>query len=501
MRRLCPCFGSKPDDEFVDKPATAKKPAAANSSNDSAAVQAKINEAAKPAAAAPSMDPSTAFWEKSDLEIVPDDFFSRASRASKVSLAENKLTELPSNLGSLSSALTTLDVSDNKLTLLPESVCQLLRLQHLYAYKNELASLPYDIGNLSELVEFNVFNNKITELPFSIINLTNLELLNVASNLLGKTGAPLPPLGGLTKLTRLALFWNKLTILPPLGDLESVTEIQLYRNTLTSLPDDLGQLTSLKNLAATDNRLKALPSSIGGCVSLEELSLGKNQLTELPLELAMCANLSKLVVSQNCLTAVPRELLLPTLEMLDLSDNQIEALPPGMGVLTNLTNLFLQGAGPSHHRRRGLAPVRHDTLGVQLPSRCYTRAGDGRDLLSAPHLTRCLDSSPPPSAGARAVRSEGTGVANGKEVGGVGVRDGSFPFAGGGPYAKGGLITGTRSDEAGGEGGRGEGGRGEEGRGEEGRGKGGDKTEEGVKTGTRRRNRETCVIDSGGSLV
>ena len=72
------------------------------------------------------------------------------------------------------------------------------------------------------------------------------------------------------------------------------------------------------------------------------LDLSSNQLTALPPEISKLTNLTELNLSGNQLTAIPPEISkLTNLTELRLSGNQLTALPPEISKLTNLTELRL----------------------------------------------------------------------------------------------------------------------------------------------------------------
>ena len=120
---------------------------------------------------------------------------------------ENKLTELPAEIGDLRE-LRELGVSFNQLVGLPTSIHRLTKLERLYLDGNKLTELPAEIGDLRELRDLLVSNNQMVGLPASIQRLTKLEWLN--------------------------LDVNKLTELPAeISDLRELRELSVNRNPLT----------------------------------------------------------------------------------------------------------------------------------------------------------------------------------------------------------------------------------------------------------------------------
>ena len=74
---------------------------------------------------------------------------------------ENKLTELPAEIGDLRE-LRKLNVSNNQLVGLPTSIHRLTKLEELDLNVNNLTELPAEIGDLRELCLLNVSRNPLT---------------------------------------------------------------------------------------------------------------------------------------------------------------------------------------------------------------------------------------------------------------------------------------------------------------------------------------------------
>ena len=72
----------------------------------------------------------------------------------------------------------------NQLVSLPTSIQKLNQLEELHLYDNRLTELPSEIGDLKELWRLDVSNNQLVSLPTSILKLNQLKLrwLDVSGN-------------------------------------------------------------------------------------------------------------------------------------------------------------------------------------------------------------------------------------------------------------------------------------------------------------------------------
>eukprot|EP01028_Stygiella_incarcerata_P014414 TRINITY_DN954_c1_g1_i1.p1 TRINITY_DN954_c1_g1~~TRINITY_DN954_c1_g1_i1.p1 ORF type:complete len:632 (+),score=154.74 TRINITY_DN954_c1_g1_i1:87-1982(+) len=99
----------------------------------------------------------------------------------KLSIAWNRLVELPTALGQLSH-LQELVLSFNRLSTLPRSIYGLRNLRILRCNDNQLESLDDGIENLANLTEFDVSFNKLSRLPTGFSRMPALSDLNVSGN-------------------------------------------------------------------------------------------------------------------------------------------------------------------------------------------------------------------------------------------------------------------------------------------------------------------------------
>ena len=115
--------------------------------------------------------------------------------------------------------------------------------------------------------------------------------------------------------------------------------LNLNNNQLTSL-DGVEVLKAVKRLNASRNNLKNYNASL--LPNLDYLNLSFNQLSKIPDSINSVRTLKELVLSNNKISDIcPDIQCLTNIVFLDLSYNQITVLPDAFGTLTSLETLYL----------------------------------------------------------------------------------------------------------------------------------------------------------------
>ena len=250
-----------------------------------------------------------------------------------------------------------------------------------------LSALP-PAGYPESLTRVDASANRLTELPHALTDLPSLMALDVSRNLL----SDLPPeLGSCARLTSVRASHNKLVALPFVrGVLPYLAELHLDRNGLTELPAALWGCPSLKSVSLCANRLTLgatrMPADMGAFYAaadtypgaemsavapLEMLDLGENRLGAMP-PVHLYVRLRELHVQQNGIRELPADELRPLrlLQTLDVSMNDVSALPPELALLPVLQNLNIVGnpirSIPQSVQQRGATAV-IDLLRKRLP--------------------------------------------------------------------------------------------------------------------------------------
>ncbi|XP_054980579.1 podocan-like protein 1 [Sorex araneus] len=227
-----------------------------------------------------------------------------SKKAQHLALQNNQLQELPYNELSRLSGLRTLSLHNNLLSSegLPDEAFESLnQLQHLYLAHNRLSVAPQFLP--ASLRVADLAANQVTEIfPLTFGQKPELRSVYLHNNQLSNAGLPIDAFRGSPRLTTLSLSSNRLRYVPP------------------SLPP------SLEGLHLQDNLITKVPrGALSLQTELRELHLQHNQITDSGLDATAFSKLCQLEyldLSHNQLTAVPAGLP-PTLLLLHLGRNHI----------------------------------------------------------------------------------------------------------------------------------------------------------------------------------
>ena len=145
-------------------------------------------------------------------------------------------------------------------------------------------------------------------------------------------------------MERLILSGNILTSIPKsIMVLRSLVFLDLSRNQLKHLPIPILQLPFLEILLLSNNHLEEIPEEINLMKNLIELDVACNKIRHLPSQIGDVISLRSLNLRRNYLEKIPIEISFLPLVDLDLSSNDIVAIPVEFCFITTLVHLSLEG--------------------------------------------------------------------------------------------------------------------------------------------------------------
>ncbi|XP_040096837.1 podocan-like protein 1 isoform X1 [Oryx dammah] len=265
--------------------------------------------------------PDTVDCDGLDLQVFPDNI-TRA--AQHLSLQNNQLQELPYNELSRLSGLRTLNLHNNLISsegLPDEAFESLTQLQHIYVAHNKLSVAPQFLPRSLRVADLAA--NEVTEIfPLTFGEKPALRSVYLHNNQLSNAGLPPDAFRGSEAVATLSLSSNQLSYVPP------------------SLPPSLERLHLQNNLIS-----KVPRGALSRQTHLRELYLQHNQLTDSGLDATTFSKLHRLEyldLSHNQLAAVPAGLP-RTLAVLHLGRNRIRWVEAArLGGLRGLRYLLLQ---------------------------------------------------------------------------------------------------------------------------------------------------------------
>lgn len=203
-------------------------------------------------------------------------------------------------------------------------------LTELDISRNALTQLPSQISQLTQLTVLNASSNQLTEIPTEIFALKSLQVLTLSQNQIQVIPQHMP--SQLPNLVTFRIAANAVHTLP--NQLHQWTRMRHFQlgsvfggNHLTELPESITEMPVLEELDVSYNQLRSIPHDFE-IQSLQILNLSHNQLDFLPTSITRCSKLKSLNLSKNHLTSLPADLVnLRRLELLDLSENLLCIMP------------------------------------------------------------------------------------------------------------------------------------------------------------------------------
>jgi Leucine-rich repeat (LRR) protein len=272
-----------------------------------------------------------------NLQTLDERSFNGLTHLKHLDLSHNKLHTLDENSFHELRNLESLDLSHNKLTnLMSRTFSALHSLKILSLSHNAIENLEGEIFSLPKLQTLDVSFNSILQIGLKVFDKAhNLRILNVSNNIIAKIDDY-----KIASLETLDLSCNNNVTVDPnaFTSLKSLKWLSLASNKLEEVPPKVEMLAELRVLHLEENAIKDLGDSVKK-LRLEEFYVQDNNLQNFDVN---AERLRVLNLSSNKLTSFPT-LTYSALEFLDLSSNQLSAIPDGlMGLYTPaLTSLTL----------------------------------------------------------------------------------------------------------------------------------------------------------------
>ncbi|XP_065899983.1 protein flightless-1 homolog [Dysidea avara] len=206
------------------------------------------------------------------------------------------------------------------------------------------ASQVSRVTQISNIKWMRVNNSSITKLPDELENLQRLEVLYLARNKLNELHT-----GNIPSLSSLRVLYashNELRdsgIPSDLFKLEHLATLDFSHNDLSKIPDELLHAKGVLVLALSHNRISNIPGAVFvHCSDIQSLNLSNNQLQSLPPQIRRLSHLQVLNLANNPLNHYQFKMLekLTSLTTLDLSNTGVlSSYTPNLERLQSLSDV------------------------------------------------------------------------------------------------------------------------------------------------------------------
>ena len=214
-----------------------------------------------------------------DLMQIPSDL---SSPDTTLDLSDNLLTAITANTFTLMPNLSILDLSNNNIDTVEErAFVGLPILQELHLNGNKLRTVP-NVSSLTNLKHLNLNANPISAISYAdfeaLKSLSDLRLAWISVN-------HFPRLPYFPKMKTLLLFGNKIRHFPGAfwESFPSLRQLWLQNNKLSSLPELENVKRSVVVLRMRNNWISSIPN-FAGFIKLEILDLSDNYISAVPEE-------------------------------------------------------------------------------------------------------------------------------------------------------------------------------------------------------------------------
>ncbi|KAG5675073.1 hypothetical protein PVAND_005008 [Polypedilum vanderplanki] len=243
--------------------------------------------------------------DDNSIRTVEQDPFEYFQNLESISIANNRITDLPKNFLKSQTKLKQLTLSNNSLSFIDFNI----------------------ITHLTELREINFSNNLFSKLSAEFLEAAcNIEIMVFENNKIYAIDNAYDKID--YKLRKIYLAYNQFTVITVsmFEKLINLEYIDMSHNAIQAIDDNsFSTLTQLKLLDLSYNNLKRVVMKLPDSVEL--LAINNNHLITWPL-LNTPVNLAELEIQDNNLEFIfPKDTELLNLKKLDVSKNNINSLP------------------------------------------------------------------------------------------------------------------------------------------------------------------------------
>ena len=304
----------------------------------------------------------TLILDRNGFSAVPRTIYEDLTCISRLSLIDNPIARLPTNIGEMP-MMRNLQMNVNFQLESPPAIVmfQGLQLRFLKVMRQSektgsldlsnfaLTEVPFEIGKRwDEHPEFHNLHtlklrrNRLLDIDQGVDKYVNVVSLDLRENRVTR----LPKhFGVMIHLSELFLDSNELRELPKsMKSMTKLISLSVNHNDIYQWPWCLEYLTSLTELHLNHNQIEAVPPVCSTLHLLRELQLSGNKISTLPVEVNGWSSLTELKMDQNCLPHLPETLgQLEKLEFVSFAGNRIDAFPTEVGKWIYMKSLDLSG--------------------------------------------------------------------------------------------------------------------------------------------------------------
>ncbi|CAG9770107.1 unnamed protein product [Ceutorhynchus assimilis] len=177
------------------------------------------------------------------------------------------------------------------------TIYELTDLNYLSITDTSLSEISSDIAKLESLQTLILHSNKFRECNEAITKLSKLKILDLSRNSIERIPESI---ASLSQIITINISNNKLESFPTLSNNAKLTVVDLSCNALTTFPNLCNSdLVNLSELKLQGNHIDSIPSNINVLPSLKVMDVSNNKIKILPGELADCHKLKEINLKSN----------------------------------------------------------------------------------------------------------------------------------------------------------------------------------------------------------